>query len=99
MVGVFAGFDEPRTLGRHETGSSVAVPVFKEFMKEALEGTPPTPFRIPPGVRQVQINAETGARARPDKMYILDGKGISLMPSMTGSSSEAGATVGTGGLY
>lgn len=115
VVGVFAGFDEPRSLGRRETGSSVSVPIFKAFMEEALADTPPMPFRVPPGVKQVQINAKTGARARPgdektiweaflsgtepsDKMYILDGKGISLMPSMSGHD-QAGATIGTGGLY
>lgn len=115
VVGIFLGFDEPRSLGRRETGSSVAVPVFQNFMKEALADTPSIPFRVPPGVRQVQINAETGARAQPgdekviwesflagteptDKMYILDGKGISLMPSLSGDGLE-GATIGTGGLY
>ncbi len=115
VVGVFAGFDVPRSLGRRETGSSVAVPIFRDFMKEALEGTPFTPFRVPPGVRQVQINAKTGARSKPgdekviweaflagteptDKMYILDGKGISLMPGLSGSDQN-GANVGTGGLY
>jgi len=117
VVGVFAGFDEPRSLGRKETGASVAVPIFRDFMEAALEGTPPTPFRVPRGVRQVQINAETGARARPgdekviwesfligtepsDKVYILDGKGISLMPGMNSDNSQqTGASTGTGGLY
>lgn len=65
VVGVFAGFDDPAPLGKRETGSSVAVPIFKEFMQEALKDTPPAPFRIPPGVKQVQINANTGARAKP----------------------------------
>ena len=65
VVGVFAGFDDPRSLGKRETGSSVAVPIFKDFMAEALEDVPITPFRIPPGIRHVRINAETGARAGP----------------------------------
>jgi penicillin-binding protein 1A len=64
-VGVFAGFDNPATLGRRETGSSVSVPIFKQFMAEALAGVPPTPFRVPPGIRQVMINPKTGARAKP----------------------------------
>lgn len=71
VVGVFAGFDNPRSLGRKETGSSVAVPIFKSFMKEALADKPPTPFRRPPGIRNIRINAETGVRARPgDKKVI-----------------------------
>jgi penicillin-binding protein 1A len=65
VVGVFAGFDDPRSLGKRETGASVAVPIFKDFMAAALKDTPPTPFRIPPGIRQVQINADTGVRAQP----------------------------------
>ena len=63
VVGVFAGFDEPRSLGKRETGSSVGVPIFKSFMEEALKDEPLLPFRIPNGIRQVQINAETGARS------------------------------------
>lgn len=65
VVGVFAGFDEPRSLGKRETGSSVAVPMFKDFMEGALKGTPPIPFRMPSGIRNVKINAANGARAQP----------------------------------
>lgn len=64
-VGVFVGFDNPRSLGKKEQGASVAVPVFKDFMGEALEGQPPVPFRRPPGIRNVLVNAKTGARANP----------------------------------
>ena len=65
VVGVYTGFDEPRSLGKRETGSSVAVPIFKDFMESALADVPLTPFRIPPGIRHVQVNAKTGARANP----------------------------------
>lgn len=65
VVGVFVGFDNPRSMGKRETGSSVAVPIFKEFMEYALTGKAPVPFRVPSGIRNVQINAETGARANP----------------------------------
>ncbi len=65
VVGVFTGFDEPRSLGKRETGSSVTVPIFKDFMEQALVDVPLTPFRIPPGIRNVQINAKTGQRANP----------------------------------
>lgn len=118
VVGVFSGFDEPRSLGKRETGSSVAVPIFKSFMEEALRDEPLLPFRIPPGIRQVQINAETGVRAQPgdenviwesflvgneptNEMYILDGRGISLMPSFSveSDSDQQQAITGTGGLY
>jgi penicillin-binding protein 1A len=72
-VGVFAAFDQPRPLGRRETGSSVSAPIFKEFMTRALEGKPAIPFRVPPGVRLVRINANTSRPAAPgDKKVILE---------------------------
>jgi len=71
VVGVFAGFDNPRSLGRRETGSSVAVPIFKDFMAKALEGKPATPFRRPSGIRNIRINAETGVRARPSDKKVI----------------------------
>jgi len=63
-VGVFVGFDTPRTLGANETGASVAVPIFHDFMGDALKGKPIIPFRVPPGIRLVRINAQTGQLAR-----------------------------------
>jgi len=66
VVGVFVGFDDPRSLGKRETGSSAAVPIFKDFMEQALKDKPLTPFRVPPGIRNVQIDAKTGASASFD---------------------------------
>ena len=60
VVGVYVGFDRPATLGNRETGSSVAIPVWKLFMAEALADDPVIPFRIPPGVRLVRIDADHG---------------------------------------
>ena len=39
-VGVFVGFDTPKTLGPNETGASVAVPIFRDFMMQALKDKP-----------------------------------------------------------
>jgi len=64
-VGVFVGFDQPRTLGGNETGSRAAAPIFQAFMQEALKGTPARPFRMPSGVRLVAIDSETGRRVSP----------------------------------
>lgn len=64
-VGVWVGFDNPRTLGPNETGSSVAVPIFRDVMAEALAGTPIAPFRTPSGIRLVRVNPQTGTPARP----------------------------------
>ena len=71
VVGAYVGFDTPRTLGRRDTGSNVAAPLFKSFMAEALKNRPAIPFRAPPGIIHVRINSETGALARPgDKSVI-----------------------------
>jgi len=70
-VGVFAGFDNPKSLGKRETGSSVAVPIFKSFMKHALADQPPTPFRKPEGIKNIRINAKTGVRARPSDENVI----------------------------
>ncbi|WP_109116601.1 penicillin-binding protein 1A [Azospirillum sp. TSO22-1] len=64
-VGTYIGFDQPRSLGGKETGGSAAVPVFKDFMEVALKDRPATPFRVPPGVRLVRVNPETGQLAQP----------------------------------
>ncbi|MDH3229992.1 MAG: transglycosylase domain-containing protein, partial [Alphaproteobacteria bacterium] len=65
VAGVYVGFDTPRTLGKRETGSSAAVPIFKEFMENALADKAATPFRVPPGIRMVRMNTETGQPAMP----------------------------------
>src|SRR5690606_37493014 len=72
VVGIRIGFDDNRSLGEGEAGGSVSVPIFTEFMEKALEKEPPTPFRIPPGVRLVKIDARTGALATPGTSIIID---------------------------
>ena len=65
VAGVYVGFDSPQTLGKYETGASVALPVFIDFMKEALEDTPSTPFRVPNGIKFVKIDRMTGRYPTP----------------------------------
>lgn len=60
VVGVWVGFDTPRSLGEGESGGRIAAPIFRDFMTDALKGTPDTPFRMPAGVRLVRIDARTG---------------------------------------
>ena len=71
-AGVFVGFDQPQTLGEKETGSTVAAPIFRDFMKEALEGRPATPFRIPSGIKLMRIDPKTGMRAEGGAKAILE---------------------------
>ena len=105
-VGVFTGFDNPRSLGRREQGASVAAPIFRDFMSEALADSAVTPFRIPPGIRMVRVNATTGQPAASgEKRVILEAFKPGTVPSgeaqvLRGISSLGGAPAsGTGGLY
>jgi penicillin-binding protein 1A len=63
-VGVYVGFDEPRTLGKSEAGSKAALPIWIDFMRVALEDQPATPFRIPEGVNLMRVAHDTGLPAR-----------------------------------
>ncbi|MFT6220024.1 MAG: penicillin-binding protein 1A [Rickettsiales bacterium] len=66
VVGVYMGFDIPKTLGKYESGSSAALPIFVDFMKKALKNKPSTPFRVPNGVKFVKIDRKTGASPIPE---------------------------------
>jgi penicillin-binding protein 1A len=65
VCGVYVGFDNPIPLGSRETGGSVAVPIFQEFIKTAIADRPAMPFRMPPGLRLVRVNPATEALASP----------------------------------
>lgn len=64
VVGVFVGYDTPQPMGKSATGGQVAAPIFANFMKEAMKGRPVVPFRIPPGIKLVPVDRNTGLRAR-----------------------------------
>jgi penicillin-binding protein 1A len=113
VVGVFMGYDDPKSLGKHEQGATVAVPVFKEFMTMALADQAPIPFRTPPGLRLVRVGATTGAPAGsgdPGAIWeaFLPGTepgtdhppppGADMLTN-AGSQNLPSATTGTGGIY
>lgn len=72
LAAVWVGFDVKRTLGRYETGGRVAAPIWKEFMAAALQGVPPGSFPVPPGIRCLNIDPETGARAVAGEKSIIE---------------------------
>ena len=63
VVGVFIGFDTPRPMGRGRTGGQFAAPIVGNFLKLALADKKAVPFRQPPGIKAVRVNAKTGVRA------------------------------------
>ncbi|MEX1198686.1 MAG: PBP1A family penicillin-binding protein [Pseudohongiellaceae bacterium] len=62
---VFVGMDTPEPLGESEQGATVAVPIWIDYMKQALEGTPESMLQRPDGVVSRLINRDTGQLARP----------------------------------
>jgi penicillin-binding protein 1A len=60
ITGVWVGFDQERSLGKGETGSRAASPIWLGFMKNILEKEPVRVFQVPEGVVFAKIDAETG---------------------------------------
>ena len=61
VVGIFVGFDDNRSLGDGETGAVAAVPIFIDFMREALKGQPKTDFKAPKDTRFIDVNGHREA--------------------------------------
>ncbi|MGB0906736.1 MAG: hypothetical protein ACPGVT_04520, partial [Maricaulaceae bacterium] len=59
VTGVYVGYDTPRPLA-NEAGGTVAAPIFRDFMGEALKDEPKVPFRIPEGVTLSPVDRTTG---------------------------------------
>ena len=64
VVGVFVGFDKPKSLGFKQTGSAVAVPIFKNFMEKVNVNPNKIPFRIPSGLIFVRVDPNTGLASK-----------------------------------
>lgn len=92
-VGVYIGYDTPRSMGNSSTGGGLAVPIFTDFMAKALQGTPPTPFNVPQGMTTAWINPSTGAKAFEGEAAIEEafkpGTGPNLMTSVIGVDVNA----------
>ena len=109
VVGVFVGFDKPRSLGKREEGSSVAVPIFRDFMKAATKKASVIPFRIPQGVRLVRVNPKTGQIAAVgEKNTIMEAFRQGTFPTKKGEvldgfnslvQRKTKLRTGTGGIY
>ena len=63
VVGVYVGYDNPKRLGKYETGSKTALPIFKEFIKKAVNNYEARPFKIAKDIKMMVIDAETGKKA------------------------------------
>jgi len=66
------GFDNPRSLGRNETGSQAALPIWMGYIAKALKGVPEQPIAQPEGIVTASIDPESGMRVaggRPEYFY------------------------------
>ena len=63
VIGVYLGFDEPKPLGRYETGAKTAMPVFKDFIKKAVKKEDARPFKVADNITMMVIDPLTGKKA------------------------------------
>tara|TARA_B100001057_G_scaffold455177_1_gene501512 strand:+ start:625 stop:2961 length:2337 start_codon:yes stop_codon:yes gene_type:complete len=63
LVGVYVGADNPQPLGKFETGSKTALPIFKEFIKDAVKKSDARPFKAADGITMMVIDPSTGQKA------------------------------------
>ena len=73
VIGVYVGFDNPKTLGRYETGSKAALPIFKDFVENGLFKEDFKDFSIPSNIYLTSINYDTGLKSTSkDKNTIIE---------------------------
>ena len=66
LVGVYVGLDNPKPLGKYETGSKTALPIFKDFIKKAVKKTDARPFKAAKGTVMMVVDPITGQKAKFD---------------------------------
>ena len=63
VIGVYIGYDNPKTLGKFETGSKAALPIFKNFVENALYKEDFEEFQIPENIYLTSLNYDTGMKS------------------------------------
>jgi len=63
-VGVYVGTDSPKPLGRYETGAKAALPIFKDFIKNAIKKEEARPFKVADNILMMVIDPLTGQKAK-----------------------------------
>ena len=59
-IGVYVGYDKPRSLGKYETGAKAALPIFKEFIENALYKEEITNFKAPDSINFFSVDYDSG---------------------------------------
>ncbi|WP_449043400.1 penicillin-binding protein 1A [Paracoccus versutus] len=96
VAGCYLGYDQPRTLGANAYGGTLCVPVFNEFMQEAVKEFGGTAFKVPPGGHFVNIDRFSGAILGPDAKgdnviaeYFRDGQDLTGLMLVDGGFGRA----------
>jgi penicillin-binding protein 1A len=110
-VGVFMGYDQPRSLGDSAQAAQYTAPIFRDFMKMALKDKPDVPFRVPPGIKLISVDPKSGMRSNGSGA-ILEAFKPGTAPPDSYAASDSSPRVqtvnpdadklvgtGTGGLY
>ena len=64
VIGVYVGMDNPQPLGKFETGSKTALPIFKSFVEKAIKKSDARPFKVAEGITMMVIDPATGQKAK-----------------------------------
>jgi penicillin-binding protein 1A len=71
VIGTYVGFDEPKTLGKYETGAKAALPIFKKFVKSVVKKKEALPFKVPVNINLVMVDLETGLQPNSNTKKII----------------------------
>ncbi len=63
VIGVYVGMDNPSPLGKFETGSKTALPIFKDFVKKSIKKSDARPFKASDGITMMVVDPNTGQKA------------------------------------
>jgi len=63
VVGVYVGLDNPKPLGKYETGAKTALPIFKNFVKKAVNKEEARPFKVADNILMTVIDPITGKKS------------------------------------
>ncbi len=63
VIGVYVGMDNPSPLGKFETGSKTALPIFENFIKEGIKKSDARPFKVSEGITMMVVDPSTGRKA------------------------------------
>ena len=64
VIGVYVGMDNPEPLGKFETGSKTALPIFKKFVQSAVKKSDARPFKVSRGITMMVVDPLTGQKAK-----------------------------------